>query len=78
MTLARDRQGLALSSRYARQFDPRLLIGYLQLTYTCAYTCTHIYKNPQALRLSATSRRATRYVPATCSDLKIKKPQKVA
>ena len=40
-TLARDRLGLALSGRYARQFGPSRLIGYSQLTYTCAYSCTH-------------------------------------
>ena len=51
-TAALDRQGLALSGRYARQFGPPLFIGYSQLTYTCIYTCTptdkysytHIYK----------------------------------
>ena len=46
-TPARDRQGLALSGRYARQFGRRMLIGYSQLTYTHAhtriYTCIHIY-----------------------------------
>ena len=42
-TPARERQGLSLSGRYARQLGPRLHIGYAQLTYTCAYTCTHTY-----------------------------------
>ena len=41
-TPAHDRQGLALSDCYERQFGPRLLIGYSQLTYTCTYTCTHV------------------------------------
>ena len=40
---AHDRPGLALSGRYARQFGPRLLIGYSQLTYKCAPTRTHTY-----------------------------------
>ena len=42
-TPTHGRQGLALSGRFARQFGPRLLIGYSQLTYTCAYTCMHSY-----------------------------------
>ena len=32
-----------LSIAPAKQFGPRLLIGYLQLIYACAYTCTHKY-----------------------------------
>ena len=43
MTPARDRQGLALSGRYAGQFGSGLLIGNSQQTYTCEYTCTHTY-----------------------------------
>ena len=42
-TPAHDRQGLVLSGRYARQFGSRLLIGYSQVTYTCAYTCAQTY-----------------------------------
>ena len=42
-TPTHDRHGRALSCRYVRKFGPRLLIGYSQLTYTCAYTCTHTY-----------------------------------
>ena len=42
-TPAHDRQDLALSDRYDRQFDPRLLIDYSQLTYTHIYTRAYIY-----------------------------------
>ena len=31
------------ASFLARVFGPLLLIGYCQLTYTCAYACTHMY-----------------------------------
>ena len=73
-TPAHDRQGLAVSGRYARLFGPLLLIVYSQLTYTCAYTCTHMYiymythidihshthtYTHPALLLSATCRRVT-------------------
>ena len=42
-TPAHDRQGPALTGRYARQFGPRLLTGYSQLTYTHLYTYIYIY-----------------------------------
>ena len=42
-TPAHGTQGFSLSGRYAWQFGSLLLIGYSQLTYTCAYTCMHIY-----------------------------------
>ena len=34
---------IAPSGRSARQLGLRLVIGYSQLTYTCAYTCRHIH-----------------------------------
>ena len=46
-TPAHDRQGLALSDCYARQFSLRLLIGYSQLIYTCmcVHMNTHVHKH---------------------------------
>ena len=84
-TPAHDRQGHALSGCYERPFGPCCILvncskpmhvhahahiymhTHIHILYICVHTYIHIH------RLSDTCRRATPYVPATCSDLKITK-----